>query len=116
MNNTNTKAVEPVQVGATKPLIIGRAWDNGTDNVSATGVPQPRIKIRLSRDLGIPIIIVAGTELALWPNTLPRREGKQDPDYSVSVQLPTEVVDTEIARQQTAKAQSVPAPAVAQVA
>lgn len=99
-------------VGQTKPLIIGRAWDNGENNTSSTGVPQPRLKIKLSNDLGLSITMVAGTELALWPNTLPRREGKHDPDYSVSVQLPSDIVNAEIARQKAARP-SPSAPAVA---
>lgn len=92
---------------AEKSLIIGRMWDNGENNTSPTGVAQPRMKIRISNELGFPITISAGTEFAIWPNALPKRDGKQDPDYSVSVQLPADIVDAEIARQKAAK----PAPA-----
>lgn len=102
--------------GRTKPLIIGSAWDNGEDNVSPTGVPQPRLKVRLSQNLGLSITMVPGTELALWPNRLEKREGKQDPDYSVSVQLPADIVDAEIARQKAEKpsaAQATATPAQA---
>ena len=98
--------------GATKPLIIGRAWDNGENNTSPTGVPQPRLKIRLSNELGLSITIGAGTEFALWKNTIPKREGKQDPDFSVSLQLPADVVDAEIARQKAAKEATQPTQAV----
>lgn len=89
------------QAAVTKSLIIGKAWDNG-ESVSPTGVPQPRLKMKVSRDLGLNITIVPNTEFAFWDN--PKREGRQDPDYSVSVQLPADIVDTEIARQQAAKA------------
>lgn len=96
MTNVSTSA------SRTKPLIIGRAWDNGEARTSATGVPQPRIKVRLSNNLGFPITFTPGTEIALWPNTLEKRAGRQDPDYSVSVQLPADIVDAEIARQKAA--------------
>lgn len=84
--------------GATKPLIVGKAWDNGVQ-VSATGINQRRLKIRIDQQLGINLLVVPSTEFDLWEQTLPKREGRQDPDYSVSVQLPTEIVDAEIARQ-----------------
>lgn len=95
--------MEQVQVGSTKPLIIGAMWDNGADNVSPTGVKMPRFKIRLSRDLGVKFNIGAGTEFAIWKNQLPIREGKQDPQYSISIDLSREDTDREIARQKAAK-------------
>lgn len=94
---------------ATKPLIIGQAWDNGDSQVSKSGAKLPRMKVLIDRNLGFSITVVPGTSLAFWPSN--KRTGInpktnevfQDPDYSVTVDLPAEIVDKEIARQKAVK-------------
>lgn len=87
-----------------KSLIIGRAWDNGTE-LNANGKQSPRMRMILDRNLGIKITVGAGTEFTFWPAN--KRDGKRDADYNVAINLPGDVVDAEIARQKAERGGAV---------
>lgn len=65
-----------------KRVFIGRAWENEVRNGDNKGTKF--LSLRLDR--GIDISLVGGDQITLWPNQ--KREGKQDADFRVSVQVP----------------------------
>lgn len=62
---------------------IGRAWIN---EVKKEGSNQGTKFLNLKIDRGIDLTLVGGDSLTLWPNK--KREGKQDADFRVSVEIP----------------------------
>ena len=79
-----------------KNFIIGKMWTSSQDGTRPGS-------IRINRDLPKDILLKANTVLFLHKNN--KREGKIDPDYSVSVLLPTAVTDNLIAETAKIKAQ-----------
>ena len=83
-NNTHmasvTKTVSTSQDTAVKipRTFIGKAWVNTTK----TG----KIYVNLKIDRGLKVELDENTPIQLWANT--KREGKQDADYSASIQIP----------------------------
>lgn len=90
-----------------KLLGIGRGWINTRDNSDPT---KPLITVKLDRDLGLNITLTPNSQLLLFKNS--KREGVnpntgeafQDADYRVSVAVPAEIADAEIARQKAQNA------------
>lgn len=89
---------EPIKTQATertlKNFIIGKLWVTSKDG-SNPGV------LRINRDLPKDIILTKGTSIFLHENK--KREGKIDPDYSVSILLPIAQADELIAMVNDAK-------------
>ena len=97
---------ENVVLGATSKLLnVGRAWINDRNAEDAN---QPKLTIKMDRDLGINLTLAPSAQILLFAN--PKRDGinpntqqpYQDADYRVAVAVPVEVADREIARQAAA--------------
>ena len=99
MDNAKTAQVETPTTRAYKSLTIGRMWDNSDKAIGR----QPKMRIVLDRNLGLNITLSPGSELVAFANES-RREGKQDAQYRIAVNLPSEVADAEIARQKAVRA------------
>ena len=93
-----------------KSAIIGKAWRNADSvgiipasfTLPSTMVFQSNesylvngLSFRTDRNTKIPVTVKAGEKLFFYANT--KREGKVDPDYSVSVLLPVEEAEAIIA-------------------
>lgn len=95
-----------------KSAIIGQAWKPRATQGSANTItltpasivlPQEMtfsadeqyligdLSFRTDRNLPMAVTVKAGERLFFYPNS--KREGKQDPDLSVSVKLPAEVAE-----------------------
>jgi hypothetical protein len=96
MNDT-TNSIKLTQMSS---LIIGRMWLNGDQDLVQSLVltqetliePGARFNtgnksIVISNSLPTKLLLKAGTSLNFFKNNLPKREGKVDPDYTVSVML-----------------------------
>lgn len=81
----------------TKLLPIANAWLNDRRN----GENSPVMTIKIDRDLGLDIRLVAGAQLVAFANA--KREGRQDADYRLAVQVPADVAEAEIARQKNVR-------------
>ena len=79
-------------------LTIGRMWVNDRDNGKGT---SPKLTLKVDQNLGLSVTLVPGVRLVAFENN--KRPGRQDADYRIAVNLPAEVVDAEIARQQSAR-------------
>jgi hypothetical protein len=78
-----------------KNFIIGRAWTNSQD-------PTRSGSIKINR--GLPAKIVLTADMTLFLTTNIKRDGKNDPDFNVSVLLPIDVADRLIEAQKLAEA------------
>lgn len=83
---------------STKLLTIGRMWVNDRDNGKGT---SPKLTLKLDRNLGINITLAPGSQIVAFENR--KRPGRQDADYRVAVNLPSDIADAEIARQRSAR-------------
>lgn len=73
---------------------IGNAWINTKRrDGSALGPKDPVISVSVSNNIGLETVsLKPGSRLLFFPNTN-KREGKQDADYRVAVELPKEIAD-----------------------
>lgn len=76
--------IDTVSDNGLQHFIIGKLWVASVDGSRAGS-------IKISRTLPAGITLRAGVTMFLTHNT--KREGKQDPDYSVSILLPTETAN-----------------------
>lgn len=96
----------PVQL---KSAIIGKAWiPQGSTAILPANFVLPNdmtfaanesyliagMSFRTDRNLSVPVTVKAGEKLFFYTNS--KRPGKQDPDFSVSVLLPTTEAETVI--------------------
>lgn len=99
-----TKVSAPEVIAVLKSFIIGKMWLNGETNLVANIklsedlhiTPSLRLSVGkksivINRNLPEPMTIKAGSELRFFRNN--KREGKMDPDYTVSVQLENSVAE-----------------------
>ena len=96
-----------------KLMSIGRAWINDRMNDAGT---SPVITVKLDQELGINITVGAESQILLFANKkreeMNPRTGQpyQDADYRVAIQLPSDAVDKEVARQKAVREAQASAP------